>query len=205
VVARLGQEARQLADHGVVALPVGLLRLGQHPRTDEGRSAAFLLVPELLQVCGREPRRSREEVRADAQPAVLELEMRAPAAAHPAQVERRAEAVGGAMGLQHSQHVLQGRRVLAQDPGTVLAQDREPMQDDRLAAGENRPQPPRVELRSELQVDRHASACRVRRPALLCTSPHGPLRWMYPALPWRARLLDHTARPLQTGGSWRIR
>jgi hypothetical protein len=93
-----------------------------------------------------------DEVGSQPQAVAPVLEVRAPAAGEPSDVERRAEPVAGAATGQHVEHVPRGVLVLPEHPVPVLAHDGDPVEDDGLAGADERTPPAAVECVRQVQV-----------------------------------------------------
>ena len=149
---RTGGEIYERAHDRVVLLPVRELHRSERLETHDVVPRALGLAPHAQPQFRGHARRTRDEVRPDAQAVRAVLEVRAPPSREPARVERRAEPVARAVALEDAQHVRRRLVVLAQDPIPILAHHREAVHDDRLTGAEERPEAALVELARERQV-----------------------------------------------------
>ena len=81
--------------------------------------------------------------------------MRAPASGHPSNVERRAIAIASAASVEDRKNVFESAFVFTKNPISIFAHNGQSVQDDCLAAADDRPQRAFVERLCKLQIDIH--------------------------------------------------
>ena len=81
--------------------------------------------------------------------------MRAPASGHPSNVERRSVAIARAVRVENRENVFESAFIFAENPISIFAHNGQSVQDDGLAAADDRPQRAFVERFRELQIDVH--------------------------------------------------
>jgi predicted DNA repair protein MutK len=184
------QQARQLADDRVVLLAHRHLHPHERLHSDDVAARGIGVVPEAVERGTGEPRRARDEVGSQAHAVAPVLEVRAPAASEPPDVERRAEPVAGCALGEDVQHVPCRFLVLSQDPVAILAHDGEPMEHHGLAGTDQRPAPAAIECLRQLQIGVGCGCHHVTIASVAChnAASRSPCPiWKLHALCWLAR------------------
>ncbi len=155
---RCHQKAGQFPDDRVVLFPIGFLRFDQIDHFEERNLGGIGPRPHRLHTFRRQTRGASEEIGANSQTRMNELEMGTPSGNQPPGMERRPEPIRRAILLQNVQNMLACFVVLAQDPIPIFAHHGQAMHDDRLAPAQNGAEAASIEPSSQFEVDAHLFA-----------------------------------------------